>query len=107
MGVVITVLKRARKKFIYNRSITRFERWTNLYSLFSIGERAGLFTITTADKDEQARVMSQLKIVIRPMYSNPPINGARIVETVLNTPALRKEWYESWFSVFKITSFSL
>jgi aspartate aminotransferase len=26
------------------------------------------------------------------MYSNPPVNGARIVATVLNTPSLNEEW---------------
>lgn len=36
--------------------------------------------------------MSQLKILIRPMYSNPPINGARIVNEILNDSELRKEW---------------
>ncbi|XP_053402441.1 aspartate aminotransferase, mitochondrial-like isoform X2 [Mercenaria mercenaria] len=56
------------------------------------GERAGAFTIVCSDKDEQARVLSQIKILIRPMYSNPPIHGAHIVSKVLNTPELRKEW---------------
>lgn len=36
--------------------------------------------------------MSQLKILIRPMYSNPPINGARLVNEILGDPKLRKEW---------------
>jgi aspartate aminotransferase len=62
-----------------------------------IGERAGAFTIVCSDKDEQARVMSQIKILIRPMYSNPPIHGAHIVSKVLNDKALRQEWYESLF----------
>lgn len=56
------------------------------------GERAGAFTIVCSDKDEQARVMSQIKILIRPMYSNPPIHGAHIVSKVLNDKALRQEW---------------
>jgi len=56
------------------------------------GERAGAFTIVCADKDEQARVMSQVKILIRPMYSNPPIHGARIVSKILGTPELKQEW---------------
>jgi len=56
------------------------------------GQRAGAFSIICSDKDEAARVMSQMKILIRPMYSNPPIHGARIVTTVLNTPELRAMW---------------
>ncbi|KAH8555210.1 aspartate aminotransferase [Umbelopsis sp. PMI_123] len=56
------------------------------------GERAGAFSVVTADAEEKARVDSQVKILIRPLYSNPPINGARIVSTVLNTPELKQEW---------------
>lgn len=56
------------------------------------GERVGALTIITADKDEAARVLSQLKIIIRPMYSNPPIYGARIVNEILGDPELRKQW---------------
>ena len=39
--------------------------------------------------------MSQIKILIRPMYSNPPIHGARIVSEILSTPELRTQWYFS------------
>ena len=56
------------------------------------GERAGAFTIVCADKEEAGRVMSQLKILIRPMYSNPPIHGARIVQEILTTPDLKAQW---------------
>lgn len=34
------------------------------------GERVGAFTIVANDQDEAARVMSQLKILIRPIISN-------------------------------------
>ncbi|KAI7868646.1 aspartate aminotransferase [Spinellus fusiger] len=56
------------------------------------GERVGSFSVVCEDKEERARVESQLKIIIRPMYSNPPIHGARLASTILNTPALNKEW---------------
>ncbi len=39
-------------------------------------------------------MLSQLKIVIRTSYSNPPTHGAQIVATVLATPALRRQWEE-------------
>ncbi|KAI9271535.1 aspartate aminotransferase [Phascolomyces articulosus] len=58
------------------------------------GERVGAFSVACADESEKARVESQLKILIRPMYSNPPIHGARLVSTVLNTPELKNEWLE-------------
>jgi aspartate aminotransferase len=56
------------------------------------GERVGAFSITCANADEQKAVESQIKIVVRPMYSNPPLGGARIVSAVLNQPDLYKEW---------------
>lgn len=56
------------------------------------GERVGAFSLTTADPEEKARVDSQLKIVIRPMYSNPPIHGARIAGTILGSPELYSQW---------------
>ena len=43
--------------------------------------------------EEAERLLSQIKILIRPMYSNPPINGARIVAAVLDDPVLNKQWY--------------
>ncbi|KAK5816355.1 aspartate aminotransferase [Linnemannia elongata] len=56
------------------------------------GERTGTFSLVTSSTEERARVDSQIKIVVRPMYSNPPVNGARIVSTVLNNPELNSEW---------------
>lgn len=58
------------------------------------GERAGAFSLITSSKEEADRTMSQLKILIRPMYSNPPIHGARIVSTILSSPDLRAEWLQ-------------
>lgn len=58
------------------------------------GERTGAFSLVAADSEEKARIESQLKILIRPLYSNPPIHGARIVSTVLNDPALKAQWLE-------------
>ncbi|XP_062327075.1 aspartate aminotransferase, mitochondrial [Osmerus eperlanus] len=56
------------------------------------GERVGGFTVVCADAEEAKRVESQLKILIRPIYSNPPMNGARIATTILNTPELYTIW---------------
>ncbi|XP_007468386.1 PREDICTED: aspartate aminotransferase, mitochondrial isoform X2 [Lipotes vexillifer] len=58
------------------------------------GERVGAFTVVCKDADEARRVESQLKILIRPMYSNPPLNGARIASTILTSPDLRKQWLQ-------------
>jgi aspartate aminotransferase, mitochondrial len=56
------------------------------------GERAGALSLVCSSPDEKARVESQLKILIRPMYSNPPIHGARIVDIILNDPQLCALW---------------
>ena len=60
---------------------------------FSIyGERVGALSIVAADKDEAARVLSQVKRIIRSNYSNPPTHGGQIVATVLCSPELRALW---------------
>ncbi len=56
------------------------------------GERVGAFSIVCADADEKKRVDSQVKILVRPIYSNPPVHGARIASKILNDPALNKQW---------------
>ena len=55
------------------------------FSLY--GERVGACTVVTADKDEAARVLSQLKRVVRANYSNPPTHGGQIVALVLTNRA--------------------
>jgi aromatic-amino-acid transaminase len=62
------------------------------FSLY--GERVGALSVVCASKDEAGRVLSQLKILIRTNYSNPPTHGAAIVTAVLTTPALRAQWEE-------------
>ena len=60
------------------------------FSLY--GERVGALSIITAGKDESARVMSQLKRVIRTNYSNPPTHGGALVAGVLASQELRQMW---------------
>jgi len=52
----------------------------------------GALSVLAKDKEEAGRVLSQLKIVIRTNYSNPPTHGGTVVATVLNTPELRAQW---------------
>jgi len=66
---------------------TSFSKSFSLY-----GERVGALSVLCASKDEAARVLSQLKIVIRTNYSNPPTHGGAIVTSVLNNPELRALW---------------
>ncbi|KAG8657314.1 hypothetical protein MANES_03G061100v8 [Manihot esculenta] len=55
-------------------------------------ERVGALSIVCKTADVASRVNSQLKLVIRPMYSNPPIHGAAIVATILNDRDMISEW---------------
>ncbi|CAM5557164.1 Aminotransferase OS=Stutzerimonas stutzeri OX=316 GN=CXK95_11975 PE=3 SV=1 [Stutzerimonas stutzeri] len=48
--------------------------------------------MVTQNREESARVLSQVKRVIRTNYSNPPTHGATIVASVLNSPELRAMW---------------
>ncbi|MGC4060984.1 MAG: amino acid aminotransferase [Aquabacterium sp.] len=66
---------------------TSFSKSFSLY-----GERVGALSIVSESGEEAARVLSQLKRVIRTNYSNPPTHGAQVVATVLTNPELRKQW---------------
>ncbi|KAI9849010.1 MAG: aspartate transaminase aat1 [Sclerophora amabilis] len=56
------------------------------------GERVGAFSIVCESAEEKKRIDSQIKILVRPLYSNPPVHGARIASNILNDPALNKQW---------------
>jgi aromatic-amino-acid transaminase len=60
------------------------------FSLY--GERVGALSFVAQSKDEAARLLSQLKRVVRTNYSNPPIHGGSLVAAVLSSPELRALW---------------
>ena len=66
---------------------TSFSKSFSLY-----GERVGALSVVCESQEEASRVLSQLKIVIRTNYSNPPIHGGAVVAAVLNNPELRALW---------------
>lgn len=83
-GAVIQKFVKAGLSFFVS---TSFSKSFSLY-----GERVGALSVLCASADEAARVLSQLKIVIRTNYSNPPTHGGMVVATVLGTPGLRAMW---------------
>ena len=83
-GAVIAKFAAAGLDFL---AATSFSKNFSLY-----GERVGGLSAYCADADEAKRVMSQLKVLIRSNYSNPPTHGAAVVSTVLADPELRKVW---------------
>ncbi|CAI4221734.1 unnamed protein product [Auanema sp. JU1783] len=58
-------------------------------------ERIGNLTIVVNDPAVLAGIKSQISLVIRANWSNPPAYGARIVHTILTTPSLREDWYKN------------
>jgi aspartate aminotransferase, mitochondrial len=56
------------------------------------GERVGAFSLVCESQEETKRVESQLKILVRAMFSNPPIHGARIVAEILGDNGLADLW---------------
>lgn len=56
------------------------------------GERVGSISVICEDKRDVANLASVIKFVIRANYSNPPIHGASIAQTVLLDPELTKLW---------------
>ena len=83
-GAVIAQFMAAGLDFFVS---TSFSKSFSLY-----GERVGALSVLCANKEEASRVLSQLKIVIRTNYSNPPTHGGAIVAGVLGNPELRALW---------------
>jgi len=83
-GAVIGKFVAAGLNFLVS---TSFSKSFSLY-----GERVGALSVVCIDKEECGRVLSQLKIVIRTNYSNPPIHGGAVVAAVLTNPEWRATW---------------
>jgi len=56
------------------------------------GERVGAFHVVCDSEAEKEKIQSQILILIRPSYSNPPVFGARVVQTILSSPELTSLW---------------
>lgn len=63
------------------------------------GERTGALHFVCQDKDSAARLMSQVKIIIRCNYSSPPKHGARIAAAILNNTENREQWLKELVAV--------
>lgn len=66
--------------------------WYGRFLSLIPGERVGALTFLCSSEQEVRAVESQLKIIIRPLYSNPPINGARIATEIMTQPEIYTEW---------------
>ncbi len=90
-GYGITEDGTAVQKFV-DAGLTYFVSTSFSKSFSLYGERVGALSVLCENKEEAGRVLSQLKIMIRTNYSNPPIHGGTVVAMVLNTPELRALW---------------
>jgi len=55
-------------------------------------ERIGQLLFVTKSAEDLPKIRSQLVMIVRETWSNPPAHGALVVSTVLNTPELCAEW---------------
>jgi len=56
------------------------------------GERVGALNVVCANTNQAQAVQSQLSVLIRSSFSNPPIYGARLVSTIFNDTGLKSQW---------------
>ncbi|MET7142537.1 aspartate/tyrosine/aromatic aminotransferase [Xanthomonas sp. PPL139] len=64
--------------------------YSKSFSLY--GERVGALSVVSANAAESKAVQSQVKRIIRTIYSSPSTHGAALVAGVLNSPELRTMW---------------
>ena len=74
-------------------NICLFQSMAKNFGLY--GERAGCVSFVTESEQEAAIISSRIKQIARPMYSNPPIHGARVVDLILSDPELTASWHDS------------
>lgn len=70
----------------------KVEKYSILYFIYFKDERAGNLTFVLNSVENVKAVKSQVTMIVRAMYSNPPNHGARTVDTILNNEELKKEW---------------
>lgn len=61
-------------------------------NLFLYGQRIGCLTFLCSSEINKNNILSQLKIIIRKQYSNPPSYGAYLVDIILNDENLFELW---------------
>ncbi|MGO1247600.1 MAG: amino acid aminotransferase [Oceanisphaera sp.] len=55
-------------------------------------ERVGAFTLVAKDADAANASFSQVKTIIRAIYSNPPAHGANVIAMIAEDEALYEDW---------------
>jgi len=65
------------------------------------GERVGTLSVVCGDATQKDKILSELKLIIRSMYSNPPRHGSSIVKTILSDDSLKNQYYAECASMSK------
>ena len=69
-----------------------FQSFAKNFGLY--GQRAGCLSVITGSPAEKEIVNSRIKQIARPIYSNPPLHGARIVDIILGDAELTAMWHQ-------------
>ena len=111
LGLELMVTQSYSKNFgLYGEVLTEIGSDASSEFLCFAGERIGALNIVTKDAETAGKIRSQLNgcdfffaydrkcseldffRIIRPMYSNPQLHGARLVAAVVSDPALYQQW---------------
>lgn len=74
----------------YNDEILVASSFSKNFGLYN--ERVGAFTLVAKSSDVATTAFSQVKSIIRSIYSNPPAHGSAVVTHILGDQDLRAEW---------------
>ncbi|OIN23506.1 amino acid aminotransferase [Vibrio barjaei] len=74
----------------HNKEILVASSFSKNFGLYN--ERVGAFTLVATSEEVATTAFSQVKSIIRSIYSNPPAHGSAVVTHILNDQALRAEW---------------
>lgn len=85
----IAAIRQAYQRFDEIIVVYSFSKVMGLY-----GERTGSVLIKGKDAERAAIIQSNLTRIIRCNYSNPPMHGMLIAETVLSKPDLKQQWQQ-------------
>lgn len=75
-----------------NRELLVASSFSKNFGLYN--ERVGAFTLIADNADDANRAFTQIKSIIRVLYSNPSAHGASAVALALADPELKAQWIE-------------
>lgn len=67
---------------------------SNAKNMSLYGERVGSLFIVAESAKNAEHIASRVRQIIRTIYSNPPMHGAKITAFILHNPTLRQQWEE-------------